>query len=164
MTSLGGTDGSASLSAGLSRMLVLRVGQSFDAEVAFRRGDGCTVWGAVSASVIAPQGLKPYGMGLVEDITLRKLAEAELQHLAMHDRLTGLANRALFMERAEQALADAATDDARRVGLIFLDLDGFKAVNDTWGHAQGDEVLGTIALRIEGLDPVPRHRRTAGRG
>lgn len=160
VTALGGTDGGARALGTLQRLLSLRSDQQFEAEVGFRHADGATVWGAVSASVVAPQGSSPYGMGLVEDITLRKLAEAELQHLAMHDRLTGLANRALFMERAETALADAAADDARRVGLIFLDLDGFKAVNDTWGHAQGDKVLATIARRIEASI---RSRDTAAR-
>lgn len=144
----------------LEMLASLGVGQSYEAEVAFRRADGRTVWGAVSASAIAPQGLRPYGICLVEDITSRKLAEAELQHLALHDRLTGLANRALFIDRVEQALTGSGADDSHRVGLIFLDLDGFKAVNDTWGHAQGDEVLETIACRIKG---AIRSRDTAAR-
>lgn len=134
---------------GLEQLAELDVGDRFDAEAAFRRTDGSLIWGAVSASVVAPQGSRPYGIGLVEDITSRKRAEAELQHLALHDGLTGLANRVLFMDRIERAMVGSGRDDTRRVGLIFLDLDGFKTVNDTWGHAQGDEVLKVVATRIE---------------
>ncbi len=135
--------------ADLGRLLTLAVGELFEAETAFRRAEGATVWGAVSASAVAPKGHGPYGICLVEDITSRKRAEAELQHMALHDLLTGLANRALFMDRMEQALAAGVRADSRGVGLIFLDLDGFKNVNDTWGHAQGDEVLRVAARRIE---------------
>ena len=134
---------------GLSEIANLGVGDAFDDETAFRRADGSLLWGAVSASVVAPQGSQPYGICLVEDITIRKSAEAELQRLALHDGLTGLANRLLFMDRIERAMVGAGRDDTRRVGLIFLDLDGFKTVNDTWGHAQGDEVLKKVAKRIE---------------
>lgn len=142
-----GEDQTASTGGGLRALPTLQIGQSFDAEVDFQRADGATVWGAVSASMVAPPGSNPYGICLVEDITTRKRVEAELQHLALHDRLTGLANRALFMDRVEYALA-LAERDMIRVGLIFLDLDGFKAINDTFGHAQGDEVLQTVAQRI----------------
>lgn len=68
--------------------------------------------------------------------------------MALHDQLTGLANRSLFMDRVEEALAAAERDDSDKVGLIFLDLDGFKSVNDTGGHAQGDKVLKAVAERI----------------
>lgn len=144
-----GADESTSATTGLRQLLALRIGQLFEAEMAFQRADGDTVWGAVSASIVAPQGSNPYGIGLVEDITARRRVEAELQHLALHDPLTGLANRALVTDRIEHALALAERGESGRVGLIFLDLDGFKAVNDTWGHAQGDEVLETVARRIQ---------------
>ncbi|WP_422747844.1 diguanylate cyclase domain-containing protein [Mycobacterium sp. WMMD1722] len=139
-------------SSGLQKLLLLEAGQSFEGETQFRRADGTTVWGAVSASVVSPGGSRPYGICLVEDITSRKRAEAELQYLALHDPLTGLANRALLLDRARRALSEvAAGQGAGDVGLIFLDLDGFKAVNDTWGHAQGDHVLEEVARRIEAL-------------
>ncbi|GAY17148.1 EAL domain-containing protein [Mycobacterium sp. shizuoka-1] len=134
--------------AGLRPLLAMHVGQQYDAETAFRRADGTTVWGSISASIIASGGAGPYGMCLVEDITGRKRVEAELQHLAMHDQLTGLANRSLLMDRVEHALAAAEQPGASRGGLIFLDLDRFKAVNDTWGHGEGDNVLRTMAERI----------------
>lgn len=139
----------ASAADSLTALLTVRKGEPWGAEVAFRRADGETVWGAVSASLVAPPGADPYGICLVEDITSRKRAEAELHHLALHDPLTGLANRALLMDRIEHALADIDRHRPGCVGLLFLDLDGFKPVNDTWGHAQGDEVLQTAARRIE---------------
>jgi diguanylate cyclase (GGDEF)-like protein len=83
------------------------------------------------------------------NITRRKMAEQALSHQAAHDPLTGLANRTLFMDRLTQALTPrhgrAASGD---VGVLYLDLDGFKAVNDTYGHDAGDEVLLTTAHRL----------------
>lgn len=149
LSGLGDSEQSASRDV-FTRMLGLRSGEHLDGEVTFCRADGRVVWGAVSASMVAPQGSDHYGICLVEDVTGRKLAEAELRHMASHDKLTGLANRVLFMDCLERALADAAVDDSLGVGLIFLDLDGFKAVNDTWGHAEGDWVLQIVARRIEG--------------
>lgn len=148
VTELDGLE-SRSETATLEQLLTLRVGQTFDAETSFRRADGGTVWGLVSASVVAPRGSEPYGICLVEDITARKRVEDELHYLASHDPLTGLANRALFMGRIDKALADAERTGSDSVGLIFLDLDGFKTVNDTWGHAQGDEVLKVVGDRLK---------------
>ena len=70
-----------------------------------------------------------------------------MRHQASHDGLTGLANRALFSERMEQAMA-AAERSGRPVGLFFVDLDCFKTVNDEWGHATGDELLQLVAVRL----------------
>jgi diguanylate cyclase (GGDEF)-like protein len=78
----------------------------------------------------------------------RKKAEERLAYLAQYDHLTGLANRALFQDRLEQALARAERS-GYMVALMFLDLDRFKAVNDTLGHAAGDTLLETVARRIE---------------
>ena len=85
------------------------------------------------------------------NITRRKMAEQELAHAASHDPLSGLANRTLLNARLTAAL------DRRRghrpepdIGVLYIDLDGFKAVNDRFGHAAGDEVLLTVTNRLEG--------------
>src|SRR5215211_2653320 len=79
----------------------------------------------------------------------RKKAEENLAHLKQYDPLTGLANRALFQDRLQQALA-RADRDGEMVALMLLDLDHFKAVNDVLGHAGGDELLKEVATRMEG--------------
>lgn len=82
-----------------------------------------------------------------QDITVRKEAEAKFFHLAHHDPLTDLPNRTMFFDRLKQALAQARRH-GRAVGVIFLDLDRFKAVNDEFGHESGDELLRTVAGRL----------------
>lgn len=81
------------------------------------------------------------------DITDRKLSEEEIQKLAFYDQLTGLSNRTLFYDRITQRVAQAGRDH-HRLALMFLDLDDFKRVNDTMGHAAGDEFLKTIGQRL----------------
>lgn len=83
------------------------------------------------------------------NITRRKAAEQVLEHEAVHDPLTGLANRALFGRRLEQALAlQPGRAPVRDVGVLYLDLDGFKTVNDDYGHDAGDELLMSAAHRL----------------
>ena len=87
---------------------------------------------------------------LVHDITLRKELERQLQHQAFHDSLTGLANRALFADRVMHAMA--RQERARRsMAVVFLDLDDFKTVNDSLGHAAGDQLLMAVAERLRGV-------------
>ncbi|MGE3619882.1 MAG: putative bifunctional diguanylate cyclase/phosphodiesterase [Acidimicrobiia bacterium] len=87
------------------------------------------------------------------DITERKALEADLRHLASHDDLTGLANRALFREQVSSAL-NAASSTEGRVGVLFIDVDDFKTVNDSLGHGHGDQLLSEIARRLESVLPA----------
>ena len=84
---------------------------------------------------------------VLADITEHKLSEERIKHVAHHDSLTGLPNRLLFNDRLEQAIRHAERD-SREFALLYLDLDRFKPVNDTLGHAAGDELLKSVAARI----------------
>jgi diguanylate cyclase (GGDEF)-like protein len=88
-------------------------------------------------------------------------ARSEAAHRATHDPLTGLANRELFLDQLERALA-FGTRYSRKTGLLFVDLDGFKAINDTMGHATGDQLLKAVATRL--LDSVRRSDAVARLG
>jgi diguanylate cyclase (GGDEF)-like protein/PAS domain S-box-containing protein len=117
-------------------------------ELLCRHADGSDVWGLLSSSTVTPaDGSPPYAIALVEDITARKRAEAALTHQALHDGLTGLANRSLLLDRLERALLPQGRSTLR-VGVAYLDLDGFKQVNDGAGHAAGDELLVQVADRL----------------
>ncbi len=85
---------------------------------------------------------------IVRDISHRKNLERKLRHLAYHDRLTGLANRELFHEDLQAALAGLEKDKTRKHAVLFMDLDGFKQINDTLGHDRGDRLLVEAARRI----------------
>jgi len=89
--------------------------------------------------------------GSQSDITVRKRAEEQMLHDALHDALTGLANRGLFQERIEQALARLKRGAGEPFAVLYIDLDRFKVVNESMGHGRGDELLIAVARRFEGL-------------
>jgi diguanylate cyclase (GGDEF)-like protein/PAS domain S-box-containing protein len=92
------------------------------------------------------EGNRIGAVAAMHDITRQKEAEARLQHLAMHDPLTGLPNRLLLLERLGQALDN---DHRQHVAVIFLDIDRFKVVNDSLGHGAGDHLLAQVGARLE---------------
>ena len=94
-----------------------------------------------------PEGDTPAILGVSIDITERRANDERIRYMAQHDGLTGLPNRALFADRLSQALA-LARRNSSRVVVFFIDLDGFKPVNDTHGHAVGDLVLQETARRL----------------
>jgi diguanylate cyclase (GGDEF)-like protein/PAS domain S-box-containing protein len=92
----------------------------------------------------------PGSMGFARDVSRQKEVEERLTHTALHDSLTGLPNRALFWDRLRQATRQAKRAPERLFAVLMLDLDRFKAVNDTLGHLAGDQLLLGVARRLEG--------------
>jgi diguanylate cyclase (GGDEF)-like protein/PAS domain S-box-containing protein len=112
--------------------------------------DGSVRWVLEQAYPIDDEQGDPWLIqGVIFDITERKLAEEQVAFLAYHDKLTGLPNRALFEEMLEAAITRARRHDLG-VGVIFLDLDNFKLVNDSLGHHAGDDLLKQLAERLRG--------------
>jgi diguanylate cyclase (GGDEF)-like protein/PAS domain S-box-containing protein len=119
-----------------------------DTEYRIVRPDGTTRWLWVhNRPVYNEQGSVISRVGVAKDITERKLHEAEIEHMAFTDSLTGLANRHHLYHTGNAALA-AAQEQQGSVGLIYLDLNRFKAVNDTLGHDAGDDLLVQVAARM----------------
>jgi len=108
----------------------------------------------VPARFEAPRGALAGGFsslvyGIARDVTARKSAEDRLAHLAYHDILTGLPNRALFCDRLGLAMVQARRGGSK-VAVLFIDLDRFKLANDTFGHLKGDELLKLVSGRLQG--------------
>lgn len=124
-------------------------GRTFEAELRVRHHAGRELWLATRmVNLLADPDVRGVVVNL-HDITDRKAAEQELAHLAFHDGLTGLANRALFRDRVDHALRRRERNDAD-IAVVFLDLDGFKTVNDSLGHGAGDHLLTEVASRLIG--------------
>ena len=125
-----------------------------EVERAILRPDGVRVWvESVVSAVRDPDGVARYLVSISKDITEQRELQQRLRHQASHDPLTGLPNRSLFFERLQDAIT-AADRDGARPGVCYLDLDGFKVVNDTLGHETGDRLLQVLAERLrDTLEP-----------
>ena len=126
-----------------------RTGEPLRCEYRMLARDGAEVWVRDEAFAMADDtrsGLR-VSQGLLVDTTDRKRLESKLIHDALHDPLTGLANRVLLRDHLERALARQGRAPGR-IALLFVDLDDFKRVNDTYGHAAGDHILCRVADRL----------------
>uniref|UniRef100_A0AAU3H3A7 EAL domain-containing protein n=1 Tax=Streptomyces sp. NBC_01401 TaxID=2903854 RepID=A0AAU3H3A7_9ACTN len=130
-----------------------------------KHADGRPLWAEVTVAAI---GESAGGQGRVllsvTDISDRRELRERLRHLRIHDPVTRLPNRTLFFERLTRVLETPPPEDApsapahRRIGLCYLDIDGFKAVNDTLGHRTGDRLLAAVAARLTDCAETGGHR------
>jgi diguanylate cyclase (GGDEF)-like protein len=122
----------------------------YQVEKRYLRPDGSTVWVAVTSSVVPdPDGGVHRAIVHIEDIRERRAAREDLAHRAGHDDLTGLPNRHTFRDRLAEAIG-SVEGGGQPGALLFCDIDRFKHVNDSHGHAAGDRVLIVVAQRLAG--------------
>lgn len=142
------------------RQLMEQQGEVLNFESEVYRQDGTRIWISENAHIVRDSdGRVLYYEGTVQDVSERRRYQEELERQANHDMLTGLPNRILLADRVQQEIARAA-----RLGyylvVVFIDLDNFKFINDSLGHAAGDELLKEIASRLQrcvrGSDTVAR--------
>jgi diguanylate cyclase (GGDEF)-like protein/PAS domain S-box-containing protein len=119
-----------------------------DDNAVFLGPDGRPVAVAYSASPIIDGGQPVGGVIAFRDMTERQMLEDELRYQAQHDSLTGLANRRLLVDRLEQLLVESVSS-CRRLAVVFIDVDRFKGVNDSLGHALGDDLLVEVSKRLQ---------------
>ncbi len=123
---------------------------TFEGERRYVRPDGSLVWVALHLTLVRDESGKPqYFFTQLLDLTARKRMEQELAHQALHDSLTGLPNRTLLTDRLVHGLAGSRRRGAQ-LGVIFLDIDRLKEVNDSMGHTAGDELLRHVGRQISG--------------
>jgi diguanylate cyclase (GGDEF)-like protein/PAS domain S-box-containing protein len=135
-------------------------GESWRGEINAARADGESIVEEVTIAPVSDSGGKPVRIvAVLRDVTERRRLQERLERLAHYDPLTALPNRALFFDRLEGAVSRARREE-RRFALLFIDLDGFKAVNDGFGHDAGDYLLFEIARRLR---LAIRDSDTAGR-
>ncbi|HEY5835088.1 putative bifunctional diguanylate cyclase/phosphodiesterase [Streptomyces sp.] len=138
----------------LNAELVRGERDGYHIEKAYSRADGSALWANLRVSLLRDSAGEPqYQLALLEDITERRGLLRRLRHQATHDALTGLPNRAMFFESLDQALAPGSAD---RIGVCYLDLDGFKTINDSLGHAVGDRLLIAVAERLRNCLTSPQ--------
>jgi diguanylate cyclase (GGDEF)-like protein/PAS domain S-box-containing protein len=147
--------GQGSQNAELNRIhLALAKSQAVHAELINYKKDGTLFWIELDIVPIkTAQGIASHWVSAARDITKRKVAEEEIEFLAFYDPLTQLPNRQMLMERLERALAQSHQSSRKEVSnvngaLMFIDLDNFKMLNDTLGHATGDLLLRKVAIRL----------------
>jgi diguanylate cyclase (GGDEF)-like protein/PAS domain S-box-containing protein len=118
-------------------------------EFRVRLRDGTSRWVLCRALGVASNGEPPRRIvGSVSDISQRKILEGQLRHAALFDQVTGLPNRQLLLDRLEVAMGHCRRHKNARFAVLFLDLDGFKLINDSLGHLLGDELLRVVAERL----------------
>jgi diguanylate cyclase (GGDEF)-like protein/PAS domain S-box-containing protein len=126
----------------------LAANQSVHTVLRNRHKDGNIFWNDLSIDpVVGDDGVVSHFVAVVQDVTEARKAEEQLRHLAMHDQLTGLANRTVMQDRLQSSMERARRDNTR-IAVVFIDLDNFKIINDTMGHAAGDILLQTLAQRL----------------
>jgi len=128
----------------------VRSGKPFRAEMRFVRKDKSLVWTRLNAAAIRADDTSKKSLGyvqVVEDISESRVMAKKMLHMAQHDFLTGLANRALLTERLTRAIG-LAQRKKKQVALMFIDVDNFKQINDSLGHVIGDKLLQSVAARL----------------
>jgi diguanylate cyclase (GGDEF)-like protein/PAS domain S-box-containing protein len=134
--------------AQFDRVMSRRI-EGYSLDKRFLRQDGALLYASVSTRCVRrSNGVVDYFVTVVQDISERKQAEEQIQHLARHDALTGLPNRVLLGDRLQQAVLRAMRDHTQ-VGVLLVDLDHFKRINDTLGHSVGDRLLREVAARLQ---------------